>query len=615
MDKIKEILKNLPAKPGVYIMKDNLGNIIYVGKSKTLKNRVRSYFASPKGLTLKTRALVGQIADIEYFVTDNEFEALVLECNLIKQYQPYYNILLKDSKHYPFIKITFNEQYPKILLARKVLNDGAKYFGPYPGSEAIFEVIDTIKRIFKLRTCKREFPRDFNKERPCLNYYINLCSAPCQGNISSEDYRGRFKEVEELLEGRQDELIKDLEAQMLKASNELEFERAAGLRDKVDSLKRISIKQKIIVPGGGDKDVIAVAFGEGIANAQVFIIRNGMVTGREQFWIDNVSLSDEGEVMSGILKQYYQKNIGLPKEILLNIMPDEKELIEAWLSQKKGSKAELRLPKRGEAHKLIEMVYQNALQLLNNYKKEASENKARGREALTQLEAVLGQGDKLSRIEAYDISNTGGKQQVGGMAVFEDGLPAKKEYRSFKLKYVTGQDDYAALHEVVTRRLARAKRERETGAPGGFYKLPGLILADGGMGQAGAVERAVLESGFNIPVLGMVKDDRHRTRGLVTSDGELITDLTPEAFRLIAQIQDEVHRISIAHHRSLRQKTGIKSILEEIPGVGEVRRKKLLKAFKTMAALKEAGVEDLVAVEGIDKRTAEAVYNYFHEKR
>lgn len=609
MKKPLEKLKNLPRQPGVYIMKDPQKNIIYVGKSKCLKNRVSQYFHANHP-NLKVRAMVENIADFEYIVTDTEMEALVLECNLIKKHKPYYNILLKDGKQYPYIKLTTAEAFPRIMLARKQEKDGNQYFGPYTGG-MVRETMDILRKVFKIRTCKRVLPRDAGKERPCLNYHIGLCSAPCQGMVSREEYRQSFADIKDFLDGRGDELVQGLKTQMKAYSDALEFEKAALVRDKIQKLEGLWESQKIVSTKGEDRDVMAVCSHGWVADIQIFVIRGGKITGREQILLERVIEETEDAVLGQVMSQYYAgaSEENLPREVLVNVLPEDCDLLQAFLSDRKGAKVTIHRPQRGEKSELVKMAEKNAKQVIDDYNARATADRARNRAAVKELEETL--GIPIKRVEAYDISNTAGTNSVGSMCVFEDGMPANGEYRHFKIKTIDGADDYGSLQEVLTRRLQRANLERQMGENKGFARLPDVIFADGGLGQAHVIAEAVRQAGLQIPVYGMVKDDSHRTRALLSCDGEMIM-LSREAFRWVALIQEEVHRIAIRYHRKIREKTSIRSELEEIPGIGTTRRKNLMKAFGSVKKMREATREELAKVAGMDRGAAENLYRFLH---
>lgn len=604
---LEEKIKGLPECPGVYIMKDNGGNIIYVGKSKCLKNRVSQYFHKNSSHTPKVISMVQAIYDFEYIMTDTEWEALVLECNLIKKHKPYYNILLKDSKAYPYIKLTLDEPYPRLVLARKVEKDGGRYFGPYSGG-IVRDTLETLRKTFKLRTCRKVFPRDIGKTRPCLNHHIGLCVAPCTGKISQEEYRAITDEIVDFLEGRHTELISRLEKKMYELSDAMLFESAAAVRDKINHLKGISEKQKITNIGGGDKDVVAIVSGPGIANAQVFSFRGGKLLGREELWLSGVNYEDEAQIAANFMAQFYISCEYIPKEILINIKPNDFDSIVKWLSDKRGSAVNLHVPERGNGRQTMEMAVKNGQKAVHDYHESASNDRARNVLAADELRKALEIPTALNRIEAYDISTTAGENSVGSMAVFEGGELARSEYRHFKIKTIQGVNDYGSLDEVLSRRFARYKN-----GDASFSKLPDLILADGGIAQAGVIDGAVRKMGLNVPVYGMVKDSHHRTRALLSLDGEIIP-VSNEAFRLISMIQEEVHRIAIGYHRKLRGKALVHSVLEDIPGIGAKRRAALMKHFKSIKAVSVASVDEIEKVPGISRSAAEEIYAHFRKK-
>lgn len=618
---IQEELKKLPQKPGVYLMKDQFENIIYVGKAVNLRNRVRQYFQNSRNHSPKVQKMVLQIKEFEYIVTDSEVEALILECNLIKKYRPKYNIRLKDDKHYPYIKITVSEAYPKVFMTRKLLKDKAKYFGPYTDTMALRETLDIIKKLWPIRTCNRVLPRDIGKERPCLQYHIGQCKAPCAGLISEEEYKKMIAEIISFLDGKYEDVIKDLESQMQTASEELNFEKAAQLRDQIQSIKRIAQKQKMVNASMEDQDVIAFAKKEDEALVQVYFVRGGKVVGREHFLLDGVDETSSTDIMTSFIKQFYAGTTFIPKEIILQEEIDELEIIQSWLSDRKGHKVYIKVPKKGEKSKLVEMAEKNAELTLNQFGEELKRKEQRTKGAVEEIQHAIGLEETIHRIEAYDISNTQGIESVGSMVVFEDGKPKRSDYRKFKIKSVLGPNDYASMEEVIRRRFTHAKEELEvlkekglTVEEGKFTKLPQLILIDGGKGQVHAAQKVLEELNISIPVCGMVKDDKHRTRGLLYNDEEIGPPVGTEGFKLITRIQDEAHRFAIEYHRKLRSKTQIQSVLDEIPGVGNVRKKALLEHFGSVQRLKEASLEEIYQVEGIPSRIAEQIFNFFHQK-
>ena len=600
----EEKLKKVPLLPGVYIMKSSEGEVIYVGKSKALKNRLSQYFKK-SGHSGKVGAMVANIADFEYIVTANETEALVLECNLIKKYSPRYNILLKDNKQYPYIKITIRDEYPKMSLARRTIKDGAKYFGPFTAGVAR-QTLDVVYKTFRLPDCKRIFPADIGKGRPCLNYHIGKCIAPCTGNLSKEEYGRIIGEVCDFLEGKSSDIIKRLRTQMIEASDKLEFEKAADLRDKINRIKELGEKQSITVPGGGDKDILAIKADGEIANIQVFNIRNGKMLGRNQMWVDLCLGEQPADVLESFIMQYYIESEFVPQTVLTNILPENYELIENWLSEKQGVKITLRVPERGISKDIMNMALVNAAEAFKQHGEQKLKAMRAKREIMETFGNEIGFEKPIIRIEAYDISNTSGKNSVGGMVVIENGEFKKSEYRLFKIKNVEGIDDYASTKEVVNRRFLRSREDEK------FARLPDIILADGGMGHAIAIKESTEELGFDIPVFGMVKDNKHRTDRLISADGEII-DLSEETFRFITAVQNEVHRFAIGYHKKLRNEVLTRSELDNIEGVGPVKKRALLRAFGSVKAISEASVPELSAAEGIKEELAKKIYKYFHD--
>lgn len=607
---IQEELKKLPEKPGVYIMKDNTDNIIYIGKAKILKNRVRQYFRSLKNQTPKVAAMVKHIAEFEYIVTDTEMEALILECNLIKLHKPHYNIMLKDDKTYPYIKITVNEDFPRIFVTRQYKKDGAKYIGPITDALAVKETIDTIHKLFPIRKCKKVFPRDLGKERPCLNYHIGQCSAPCDGLISKEEYRKYIDEAILVIEGKHDDIVKRMKIEMEKAAENLEFEKAALIRDKLKSIKSIAEKQKMSNTGLGDCDVIAFARAHNEGIVQVFFIRKGKMTGREHFLLENVDDTDRNQIMTDFVKQFYSGTAFIPKEILVqdDIIPEEKDIIERFLSDIKGSKVSINCPKKGEKHKMVELAGKNAIIVFEQIGERIKREKERTLGAVDEIRKALGIDFDINRIEAFDISNTQGFESVGSMVVFEKGKAKKSDYRKFKIKTVIGANDFASMEEVLTRRFSRGLKSDEKGS---FSKMPDLIMMDGGKIQVNAGKEILSRFGLNIPICGMIKDDKHRTRGLIYNDEEIYMPLSSEGFLLVTRIQDEVHRFAIEYHRKLREEKALHSVLDDIKGIGEKRRKSLMKHFGSIDKIKEAEVSELIEAEGMTIKSAEAVYAFF----
>lgn len=609
---INEALKNLPDSPGVYVMKDENGEIIYIGKAVSLKNRVRQYFQNSKNQHPKVRAMVSQIKEFEYILTDNELEALILECNLIKKHKPKYNILLKDDKHYPYIKVTLNEEYPRVLMVRKLEKDGAKYFGPFTDVSAVKETLMLIKKLFKIRTCNRNVSFGIEVGRPCLNYHIGLCLAPCKGDVKRETYMQMIEGIIKLLNGKHEEIIKELEDKMLKASENLEFERAAEYRDQINAIRKIQQKQKIISSVLEDEDVIAFARDENGTCLQMFYIRGGKLLGSKNFYFKDAD--DIDELLSQFIVQYYTSEEYIPRDIVLQRDIPEISIIESYLSKQKGSKVKIRVPKKGDKLDLVEMAKKNAEAALNQVKAKIIKERQKTFGALEELKAILGLEKLPIRIEAYDISNISGVDMVGSMVVFENGREAKKEYRRFKIKNVKGQNDYDALEEVLRRRFYRYFEEikNKDNPKNKFNKLPDLILMDGGIGQVNVALKVLEEFGLNIEVAGMVKDEKHKTRALVFNGDEISILKDSNSFKLIYKIQEEVHRFAIEYHRSLRTKSVIKSELDEIQGIGPKRKMELIKHFKSIENIKNATIEELMMVKGMNKNLAQKVYEYFH---
>ena len=606
-------LDNLPTSPGVYLMKNDQGEIIYVGKAINLRNRVRSYFRELKPDQAKTKALIKHIADLEYILADNELEALVLECNLIKKYRPKYNINLKDDKTYPYLKIT-NEPYPQVLVTRQVAKDGARYFGPYPSVNELRNSLEMIRKIFPFRSCKQ---RTFTNERPCLNAHIQMCHAPCVGRISQKDYNDMINQVALFFEGKQDGLTKRLREEMEAAAENLQFEQAARLRDQLQGLEQIITQQKAVLGGDDDRDVIAMARGLNQCCVQIFFIRGGKIVGRENYFLRGTDGTARGDVLASFVKQFYLNCQFIPRNILVETEMEEQEILEQWLSDKKESRVYIKVPKRGQAKDLMELVGRNALEALNKQEMEETHHHQRAAGALEQLQQILGLPELPHRMECYDISNIQGTDSVGSMVVFIDGKPKKDQYRRFKIKTVEGADDYASLKEVLTRRFKHGLEERRNDATleqgiqnSKFSDFPDLILMDGGRGQVNIALEVLNQLQLDIPVCGMVKDNHHRTRGLYYNNVELAMEADSEPFLLVTRMQDEAHRFAITYHRSLRGKRSLASVLDDIPGVGEKRKKNLLKHFGSFTKVKEATVEELMEVEGIHAAVAEEIYSY-----
>ena len=609
---IQEELKKLPGRPGVYIMHDEKDNIIYVGKAISLKNRVRQYFQSSRNKGVKIEQMVTHIRRFEYIVTDSELEALVLECNLIKEHRPKYNTMLMDDKTYPFIKVTTNETFPRVILSRKMLKDKAKYFGPYTSAQAVRDTIDLIHKLYHVRSCNRNLPRDTGKERPCLNYHIKQCDAPCQGYISQEEYGKSINEVIRFLNGHYDSILSELEKKMNEASEALEFERAIEYRELLNSVKKVAQKQKITDSSGEDRDVLAVASGEEDAVVQVFFIRGGRLIGRDHFYLRISKGESKGSILDSFIKQYYAGTPYIPGELMLQEDVEERELLETWLTAKRGQKVTLRIPKKGTKEKLVELAAENARLVLTKDKERLKREEGRTIGAVKEIASLLGL-DEITRMEAYDISNTNGFESVGSMVVYERGRPKRNDYRKFKIKGIKGANDYGSMREVLTRRFTHGLKERrENKELGKFTVFPDLILMDGGKGQVNVALQVLDELHLNIPVCGMVKDDYHRTRGLYYHNEEIPIDKSSEAFRLITRIQDEAHRFAIEYHRQLRSKGQVHSILDDIDGIGPARRKALMRSYSSLDAIREASVEELAKIPSMNEKAAESVYNFFH---
>lgn len=612
MFEIQEELKKLPGKPGVYIMHDESDAIIYVGKAISLKNRVRQYFQSSRNKGVKIEQMVTHITRFEYIVTDSELEALVLECNLIKEHRPKYNTMLMDDKGYPFIRVTADEDFPRIMLARKMKKDRSKYFGPYTSTGAVKDTIELIRKLYCIRSCSRRLPQDIGKERPCLNYHIHQCKAPCQGYISREEYRKAIDEVLQFLNGNYELILKELEGKMQEASGNLEFEKAIEYRELISSVQKIAQKQKITDTAGEDRDVLAVACEEEDAVMQVFFIRGGRLIGRDHFYLKIAKGDSEKEILASFIKQFYTGTPYIPSELMLQEEIEEAGVIEEWLTKKRGHRVHIRVPKKGTKEKLVELAQKNADMVLKADRDRLKREEGRTVGAVRELESLLGIKG-IIRMEAYDISNTSGFASVGSMIVYERGKPKRNDYRKFKIKGVKGADDYASMEEVLTRRFEHGIREREEGKElGGFTSFPDLIMMDGGKGQVNAALKVLGKLEIDIPVCGMVKDDNHRTRGLYYRNVEIPIDRNSEGFRLITRIQDEAHRFAITFHRQLRGKQQIHSILDDIPGIGEARRKDLMKHFENIEAIKNATVEELKKLPSMNEKSANDVYRFFH---
>ena len=619
MFNFEEELKKLPRKPGVYIMRDDKDVILYVGKAINLHNRVRSYFRENIGRGPAIDQMVSLIARFEYIVTDSELEALVLENNLIKENSPKYNTLLKDDKTYPYIKVTVGEDYPRILFSRTMKKDKSRYFGPYTSAEAVKDTIELLNKLYQLRTCNRVLPRDTGLERPCLNYHIKQCLAPCQGYVSKEEYRQQVAGALEFLNGNYSPILKDLEEKMNKAAEELEFEEAARYRDLLSSVRQVSQKQKITEGVGEDKDILALYQDETEAVVQVFFVRDGKLIGREHYYMTHVPENNKPAILQDFVKQFYAGTPFIPRELMLQYEIEDAELIEKWLSERKGSRVYLKVPKIGSKEKLVELAAQNAKLVLSQDREKLKREEGRTIGAVKEISDLLQLPlTGTARMEAYDISNINGFENVGSMVVYEKGKPKRSDYRKFKIKSVSGPDDYACMREVLTRRFrhgmeeSKELEEQEMDQEyGSFTKFPDLILMDGGRGQVNIALSVLEELGIDIPVCGMVKDDNHRTRGLYYHNIELPIDTHSEGFKLITRIQDEAHRFAIEYHRSLRSKTQVKSVLDDIPGVGPARRKALMRHFKSLEEIRQASVEELMEIPEMNERTAEEIVTFF----
>ena len=604
----------------MYLMHDDRDAIIYIGKAISLRNRVRQYFQTSRNKGPKIEKMVTHIDHFEYILTDSELEALVLECNLIKEHRPKYNTMLKDDKTYPYIKVTLGEAYPRVLFSRLMKKDKSKYYGPYTSAGAVKDTIELVQKLFQIRTCNRTLPRDIGKERPCLNYHIHQCQAPCQGYISKEDYRLQIRGAMELLNGNFAPVIKDLEEKMKAASEALEFEKAMEYRDLLTSVRQVAQKQKITSFDGEDRDILALAMDDRDAVVQVFFVREGKLIGREHFHVTIGAEDTKKEVLSTFIGQYYAGTPFVPKEIMLPMEIDDANVVAEWLSAKRGQKVYIRVPKKGQREKLVELAEQNAVMVLTQDKEKIRREEGRTIGAVKEIADLLDLG-YVKRMEAYDISNTNGFESVGSMVVYERGKPCRSDYRKFKLKTVTGPDDYASMREVLTRRFTHGMEERAQNKEknlaqeyGSFTKFPDLILMDGGKGQVNIALEVLDELKLAIPVFGMVKDDHHRTRGLYFNNEEIPIDRHSEGFRLITRIQDEAHRFAIEYHRSLRSKQQVRSILDDIPNIGETRRKALMRKFRSLEKIREASVEQLREVDGMNEKAAQSVYQFFHKE-
>lgn len=605
---IEDELKKLPDLPGVYLMKDESGHIIYVGKAINLKNRVRQYFQSSKNHSIKVKKMVQHIASFEYIITRSEVEALVLECNLIKKFDPKYNIRLKDDKTYPYIKINIQDAFPKMTIVRQMKKDGARYFGPYTNVSAMWEIVEIVKNTWQLRTCSRNLPKDIGKERACLNCHIGKCMAPCEGKISQANYKKMIDEVLNFLSGKYKEVIKKLQEDMMEASQELQFEKAAQLRDQILAIEKIEQKQTATLSTMLDQDVIAFAKSPEDTLIQVYFVRQGKLVGREHFYLQDTEDETIENVFRDFVVQFYANATFIPKEIVIERTPSEVSVLESYLSEKRGSKVSLITPQKGNKHGLMELASKNAEVTLSQFGDQMKKEQERTYGAVEEIQKAIGLEEAPYRIEAYDISNTQGIQSVGGMVVFEGGKPKKSDYRKFKIKSIFGPNDYGSLEEVLDRRFNRMKTEEGTS----FSKIPDLILMDGGKGQVSVAEKVMQKYGLKIPICGMVKDDRHRTRGLLYEGEEVTLETRSEGFKLLTRIQDEVHRFSIEYHKKLRGKAQVQSVLDDIPGIGKERKKILIQHFKSVENLKNSTLQDIEKVEGIPQNIAKNIYQFFH---
>ena len=607
-------LSKLPDQPGVYLMHGRNDEIIYVGKARSLKNRVRQYFQPSHDEGLKKKQMVANIDYFEFIVTDSELEALILECNLIKEYRPKYNTMLRDDKTYPYIEVTLTEDYPRVIFSRRMKKNGSKFFGPFTSAGAVHDTVELVQKLYKIRTCNKKFPESFGKARPCLNYHIGQCLGVCQGNISKEEYRKNVDKVIEFLDGNYTDTLNDLQEKMLAASEEMDFEKAAMYRDLIESVEAWAGRQKATQLDGEDRDIIAMAKTAEDAVVQVFFIRGGKMIGREHFFI-NVRVDDNKEdLLAYFIKDYYTGTPFIPREIFVQFEMEETELIENWLTDKKGSRVYIRTPKRGDKEKLVELAAKNAQMVLDQDREKIKKEEGRTIGAMKEIAELLGLPG-ASRMEAYDISNISGFQSVGSMVVFEKGKPKRSDYRKFKIKTVEGPNDYASMHEVLTRRFSHGLEELESNGGAiedSFTKFPDVIMMDGGKGQVHIAKQVLSELGLHIPVAGMVKDDHHRTRGIYFNDVELPIDTHSEGFKLITRLQDEAHRFAIEYHRSLRSKGQVHSFLDDIDGIGPKRRKALMKKYVSAEKMAAASIDDLADTEAMTREAAENVYNYFH---
>ena len=622
---IEEELKKLPASPGVYIMHDRHDEIIYVGKAISLKNRVRQYFQESRSKTAKIEKMVSRIARFEYIITDSELEALVLECNLIKEHRPRYNTMLKDDKTYPYIKVTMDEAFPRVLFSRTMKKDKCRYFGPYTSAGAVKDTIDLIHKLWKLRTCTRRLPQDIGKERPCLNYHIKQCQAPCQGYISQEEYGKAVAQTLDFLNGKYEPVLSMLEEKMMQASDEMDFETAIEYRELLNSVKQVAQKQKITSQSMEDRDIIAMARDREDAVVQVYFVRDGKLIGREHFHVSASTAGGDSQIIGSFIKQFYAGTPFIPREVWVQQEFEEMGLVGQWLTKRRGQNVKFVIPKKGQKERLVELAAKNALLVLSQDKEKIKREELKTIGAMNQVGEWLGLSE-VKRIEAFDISNISGFESVGSMVVYEGGRPRRNDYRKFKIRTVQGPNDYASMEEVLTRRFEHGLSEREElmametadGDPGNmerfgsFTRFPDLIMMDGGRGQVNVALKVLERLGLSIPVCGMVKDDNHRTRGLYYQNVEIPIDRYSEGFKLITRIQDEAHRFAIEYHRSLRSQGQVRSVLDDIEGIGPARRKALMRRFKSLEAIRDASLEELSSTEGMNRRAAESVYGFFH---
>lgn len=618
---IQEELKKVPEKPGVYLMHDAADVIIYVGKAVSLRSRVRQYFRPSHNEGVMKDRMVERIARFEYIVTDSELEALILECNLIKEHRPKYNTMLRDDKTYPYIRVTLGEEFPRVLFSRQMKKDKSRYFGPYTSAAAVKDTIDLLQKLYKLRTCNRSLPKDIGKERPCLNYHIKQCLGPCQGYVTKETYREQIDGAISFLNGNYAPVIKDLEQKMNRCSLDMDFEKAIEYRELLKSVNQVAQKQKITSSDGEDKDIIALACDERDGVVQVFFVRDGLLIGRDHFHVTIAEGDTRAEILEAFLKQFYAGTPFIPREIMLQEELTEGEVIARWLTEKRGQKVYIRVPRKGTKEKLVELAAQNAALVLSQDKEKIKREEGRTIGALKEIAGLLHM-EHLTRIEAFDISNINGFETVGSMIVYEKGKPHRSDYRKFKLRSVTGPDDYGSMYEVLTRRFSHGIKERMElkekelgGSYGSFTRFPDLIMMDGGKGQVNVALKVLSELHLNIPVCGMVKDDNHRTRGLYYENCEIPIDKSSEGFKLITRIQDEAHRFAIEYHRSLRGKEQVHSVLDDIPGIGPARRKALMRSFSSLDAIREATVEELLELPAMNEGAARSVYEFFHKEQ